>query len=52
MLSSFELEYTESASGSMRVWVGLFTKVSSEVLPEPLGPTSRKEGRVVEDVER
>lgn len=29
-----------------------FTNVKSAVLPEPVGPTRRNEGSVVEDVER
>ena len=32
--------------------VGKFTEVSKAVLPAPLGPTRRKEGRVLVDVER
>ena len=28
------------------------TRVSSAVFPAPLGPTSRNEGRVVEELER
>ena len=32
--------------------VGEFTEVSKAVLPAPLGPTRRKEGRVLVDVER
>ena len=52
MAPLFELRLIQQEFSFSNQGISHYTRVSKAVFPAPLGPTSKKEGRVEEDVER
>ena len=52
MAPLFELHLIQQGFGFSDQRISHYTRVSKAVFPAPLGPTSKKEGKVEEDVER